>query len=215
MKTGPSTLVAILLTGLAATAAQAQPQVVVQDKLPAGAAETPSTAPSPDVLTQSREAVEKAAREANYRHLNADLLAEDPADADVILRVPIRITAFDMSRIRKTTEAASVPSTSDVRVACLVSYSGTSPPNDPAQIVGFKQLRVYLTPLITNGALDMVQEFGLHLRSWRPDAVGFKNVRYECRLNVGSIYEQKQLCLFNAAGAGNVCEVTGQVPGTF
>ncbi|MFP5397225.1 MAG: hypothetical protein ACLGIT_02770 [Gammaproteobacteria bacterium] len=226
MTHGLSTLVAICLTGVAVTAVQAQPQVVVKDKLPAGAADTPSTAPSPEVLTRSREAVEKAANEAQARQWDAaaaaekeEKMAKNLADADVILRVPIRITGFDRSRMPKDSrkeEYRIEPNRQEVRMACEVTYLvtyGYPKGQQPTRAV----FEVTLTPRITNGALDMVQEFGFPFRRWDPDATGFRDLTYVCRLGYGvnHTFTTDALCQSNTTGAGNTCRVQGDIPADF
>jgi hypothetical protein len=213
MKPGLSTLVAICLTGVAVTAVQAQPQVVVQDKLPAGAADAPLRTPSPEVL---RQGVTAAVQDAQYRAADAAKLAENLADADVILRIPVRITGFDLSRMPKQSrEGYQIePERFEVRLECDVSAVGVLGHNNQEDRFG-AYLSVVLTPRITNGALDMVQEFGLPFRKWSPGATSFRNVGYLCKLVYGLHYSNQFLCTHNAAGTGNLCRVEGEIPTTF
>jgi hypothetical protein len=222
MKPGLSTFVAICLTGVAVTAAQAQPQVVVKDKLPAGAADAPSTAPSPEVLTQSREAISKAAKEASLRNSAAAFLARNLANADVILQVPVRITGLDMSRLPKGPETERLQDRWELRLECEVMVVYDDELNRTRSFSAWGSM--VLTPRITNGSLDIVQDLGFPLvKPVREDRLGrnLRDVTYKCGLYYGPEHAHfdksvdRQLCLHNASGSGNACLIEGQIPGTF
>lgn len=207
MKHGLSTLVAICLTGVAVTAAQAQPQVVVQDKLPASAADAPPTAPSPDVLRELRDAVEKAADQAAWWQARAAELAKDLADADVVLRVPVRITGFDESRM---THPQNTIREFLLHCSLRVVYNTPSQRGVIQRYGNFARL----TTQITNGALDTVVEIGFpFVRQIMQKERGYflRDITYECSLN----YAGTSTCLHNTGSADNVCKIQGQVAETF